>query len=144
LASAQGASEPSPTISLAPSIRAGANGPSRAGVRSGSVPVGAVPGLAAMGARRLLLPRRSIKARAVLLPGAEQLDLTRPLRELERDGFARLGRVLDDGGLAALRARAVALMLGHVVHPGMFFQLDAVTGRYEDAPLGLGWQGPSL
>jgi ectoine hydroxylase-related dioxygenase (phytanoyl-CoA dioxygenase family) len=26
----------------------------------------------------------------------------------------------------------------------MFFQLDATTGRYEDAPLGLGWQGPSL
>jgi len=35
-------------------------------------------------------------------------------------------------------------MLGQVVHAGLFFQLDAVTGRYEDAPLGLGWQGPSL
>ena len=35
-------------------------------------------------------------------------------------------------------------MLGRVAYPGMFFQMDAPTGRYEDAPLGLGWQGPSL
>lgn len=34
-------------------------------------------------------------------------------------------------------------MQGRVAYPGMFFQLDAPTGRYEDAPLGLGWQGPS-
>ena len=26
----------------------------------------------------------------------------------------------------------------------VFFQLDASTGKYEDAPIGLGWQGPSL
>jgi len=31
-----------------------------------------------------------------------------------------------------------------VTYPGLFFQLDAETGRYEDAPIGLGWQGPSL
>jgi hypothetical protein len=80
----------------------------------------------------------------VLIPGAEQLDLERPLAELERDGVARLGRVLGADGLAALRARAEALMLGQVVYPGLFFQLDASTGRYEDAPIGLGWQGPSL
>jgi len=80
----------------------------------------------------------------VLIAGAEQIDIQRPLAELERDGVARLGRVLDDAGLAALQARAQALMLGQVVHAGLFFQLDAVSGRYEDAPLGLGWQGPSL
>jgi hypothetical protein len=80
----------------------------------------------------------------VLIAGAEQLDIERPLAELESVGFARLGRVLGDDGLAALRARAEALMLGQVVHAGMFFQLDALSGRYEDAPLGLGWQGPSL
>jgi phytanoyl-CoA hydroxylase len=80
----------------------------------------------------------------VLIAGADQLDIQTPLAELEREGVARLGRVLGDDGLAALRARAEAIMLGHVVHAGLFFQLDAVSGRYEDAPLGLGWQGPSL
>jgi len=80
----------------------------------------------------------------VLLAGATDLDLAAPLAELEERGFARLGRVLDDEGLGVLRRRAEDLMLGRVVHPGLFFQLDATTGRYEDAPIGLGWQGPSL
>jgi hypothetical protein len=52
--------------------------------------------------------------------------------------------VLDDTGLEALRTRADDLMLGRVSYPGFFWQMDAETGRYEDAPLGLGWQGPSL
>ncbi len=78
------------------------------------------------------------------VPRVATVDLSAALDDLERDGFARLGRVLDDAGLALLRERADALMLGKVVYPGMFFQLDALTGRYEDAPLGLGWQGPSL
>lgn len=80
----------------------------------------------------------------MLIQGVERRELENPLAQLERDGVARLGRVLCDEGLAALRARAEALMLGQVVHAGMFFQLDAPNGRYEDAPLGLGWQGPSL
>ncbi|HWO13015.1 MAG TPA: phytanoyl-CoA dioxygenase, partial [Polyangiaceae bacterium] len=80
----------------------------------------------------------------MLLTGAAQMDLVGPLAELAERGYARLGRVLSDDGLAALRERAEQLMLGHVSYPGMFFQLDATTGRYEDAPLGLGWQGPSL
>jgi phytanoyl-CoA hydroxylase len=78
------------------------------------------------------------------MSGSLPLDLSGPLAELERAGFARLGRVLSEVGLGALCGRAEALMLGRVVHPGLFFQLDATTGRYEDAPLGLGWQGPSL
>lgn len=80
----------------------------------------------------------------MLLAGIEGLDLREPLARFTRDGYARLGRVLDDRSLAELRERAVDLMLGRVTHPGLFFQLDAATGRYEDAPLGLGWQGPSL
>ncbi|MBS1148663.1 MAG: phytanoyl-CoA dioxygenase [Myxococcaceae bacterium] len=80
----------------------------------------------------------------MLLPGAEHLDLTGPLAHLAEHGYARLGRVLDDAGLLALRERAEDLMLGRVTYPGLFFQLDAETGRYEDAPIGLGWQGPSL
>jgi hypothetical protein len=80
----------------------------------------------------------------MLLSGASEMALAGPLEQLERLGYARLGRILSDDGLAALRERAEQLMLGEVRHPGMFFQLDASTGRYEDAPLGLGWQGPSL
>lgn len=80
----------------------------------------------------------------MLLPGAANLDLTAPLAHLAEHGYARLGKVLDGAGLTALRERADDLMLGHVTYPGLFFQLDAVTGKSEDAPIGLGWQGPSL
>ena len=60
------------------------------------------------------------------------------------DGYARLGRILDDDRLDALRARSEAIMLGQVVLPGLFFQLDAATGRYDDLEHGKGWNGPSL
>ncbi|MEY2931756.1 MAG: hypothetical protein RL033_2505 [Pseudomonadota bacterium] len=80
----------------------------------------------------------------MLTPEAEQLALERPLAQLAEHGFAPLGRVLSDQGLQLLRERAEDLMLGRVSYPGLFFQPDATTGRYEDAPLGLGWQGPSL
>lgn len=80
----------------------------------------------------------------MLTADALRLDLEQPLAELEQHGYARLGRVLSDEGLELLRERAEELMLGRVSYPGLFFQPDATTGRYEDAPLGLGWQGPSL
>ncbi len=80
----------------------------------------------------------------MLLPEAQTLELSSTMAQFDAQGFARLGRVLSDEGLEALRTRAEELMLGKVVYPGMFFQLDAETGRYEDAPIGLGWQGPSL
>ncbi|MBL8718551.1 MAG: phytanoyl-CoA dioxygenase, partial [Myxococcales bacterium] len=35
-------------------------------------------------------------------------------------------------------------MLGEVVIPGLFFQHDAASGRYEDLELGRGFIGPSL
>src|SRR5262249_20207668 len=37
-----------------------------------------------------------------------------------------------------------AIMLGEVVYPGLFFQADTDSGRYDDLAYGLGWQGPSL
>jgi phytanoyl-CoA hydroxylase len=80
----------------------------------------------------------------LLTPDAEHLDLAAPLAALAEQGYARLGNVLSSEGLASLRERAEDLMLGRVSHAGLFFQLDAGTGRYEDAPIGLGWQGPSL
>lgn len=66
------------------------------------------------------------------------------IAQYREHGFARLGRVVDDAALAALRARVDDLMLGRVRHEGLFFQLDAASGDWRDAPLGLGWQGPSL
>jgi hypothetical protein len=70
-------------------------------------------------------------------------DVTRAIEEYREHGFARLGKVVDDAQLERLRRRTEALMQGVVVWPGMFFQMDATTGDYRDAPLGLGWQGPS-
>jgi ectoine hydroxylase-related dioxygenase (phytanoyl-CoA dioxygenase family) len=78
------------------------------------------------------------------LRSKDRFDMDSALAHYAEHGYARLGMLLDDEGLAALRERADDLMLGRVAYPGLFFQLDAPTGRYEDAPLGLGWQGPSL
>ena len=75
---------------------------------------------------------------------ADALDLDAAIEHWREHGWARLGRVVDDAGLGALRARADALMLGEVRHEGLFFQHDAETGRYEDLRLGEGWRGPSL
>ena len=71
-------------------------------------------------------------------------DLTPVLAHYAEHGYARLGPVLDAVTLEALRTRVDDLMLGRVSYPGLFFQMDAASGRYEDAPLGLGYQGPSL
>jgi hypothetical protein len=79
----------------------------------------------------------------VLLPNAEALDLRGPLAELAEQGFARLGRVVSDEGLSELRARADDLMLGRISYPGLFFQLDTDTGRYQDLEFGRGYEGPS-
>jgi phytanoyl-CoA hydroxylase len=80
----------------------------------------------------------------MLTSDAAGLDLSAPLAHLAEHGYARLGKVLDDEGLSALRQRAEDLMLGRITYPDLFFQLDAESGRSEDAPKGLGWQGPSL
>jgi phytanoyl-CoA hydroxylase len=80
---------------------------------------------------------------ALLLPEARSLDLDAPLSDYAARGYARLGRVMTDEGLAALRARADDLMLGRVTYPGLFFQHDAGSGRYEDLAFGKGYVGPS-
>jgi hypothetical protein len=71
-------------------------------------------------------------------------DLNAALARFDQDGFAQIGRVASDDALAAMRARADDLMLGRVAYPGLFFQLDTSTGRYEDLRYGEGWEGPSL
>lgn len=80
----------------------------------------------------------------MLAVDAETFDIAGPLAHYAEHGYARLGPLLSAEGLEALRERADDLMLGRVSYPGFFWQMDAPTGRYEDAPLGLGWQGPSL
>jgi hypothetical protein len=65
------------------------------------------------------------------------------LEQFWRDGYVRLGRVLDDAGLARLGERADALMLGAVKPDGLFYQHDSASGAYHDLTLGQGWIGPS-
>jgi len=79
----------------------------------------------------------------LLTPGAAELDLQGPLGSFAEQGYARLGRVLADDAMEALRARADAIMLGQVEDPGYFFQRDTTTGRYGDLEFGKGWTGPS-
>jgi phytanoyl-CoA hydroxylase len=71
------------------------------------------------------------------------MELDTIIGQYRDQGYARLGRLLDDERLRLLQERAQELMTGRVSYPGMFFQMDAATGQYKDAPLGLGWQGPS-
>jgi hypothetical protein len=80
---------------------------------------------------------------AVLLPAAAALEIAPLLDHFATHGFARLGRVLSDEGLAALGTRVDDLMHARVRHDGLFFQRDSATGRYEDLEFAKGWQGPS-
>jgi phytanoyl-CoA hydroxylase len=80
----------------------------------------------------------------MLEPGALDLDLRPAFAAFAERGWARLGRVATDETLALLRARADDLMLGRVVHEGLFFQHDAESGRYDDLAFGKGYEGPSL
>ncbi len=78
------------------------------------------------------------------LPCADTLSLEAPLAHYRAFGWARLGVIATPDALAALRERTEALMLGEVVHPGLFFQHDSPSGRYDEVPRGRGWEGPSL
>ena len=80
----------------------------------------------------------------MLAAAAAQLDLAPLLATFQREGWVRLGRMLTDEGLDALRTRADEIMTAQVRYPEMFFQRDAESGRYDDLEFGKGWQGPSL
>jgi phytanoyl-CoA hydroxylase len=79
----------------------------------------------------------------VLLAEAADVPLEAPLEAFFREGYARLGSVLAPVAAERLRERADELMLGTVRYPGLFFQHDSPTGRYEDLAFGDGWVGPS-
>jgi phytanoyl-CoA hydroxylase len=80
----------------------------------------------------------------MLLDGVLDRDLAPALEHYRTHGYAPLGVVFTEAHLAELRARAEALMLGEVVIPGLFYQHDSDTGRYEDLRYGEGFVGPSL
>jgi phytanoyl-CoA hydroxylase len=81
---------------------------------------------------------------AVLVDGAAEMDLDASLAHYRAHGWARLGKVASDEALDALRARADDVMLGRIRYPGLFFQIDAPTGQYDDLTYGKGYEGPSL
>ena len=72
----------------------------------------------------------------------EQLDDA--ILRYEKFGFAKIENVADHETLEKLRARADDLMLGRVAYPGMFFQHDTSSGKYEDLEYGKGYEGASL
>ena len=80
----------------------------------------------------------------LLLPEAASVDLPAALAHFAEHGYARLGPVLRPEAAEALCKRAEEIMLGEVVYPDLFFQLDTETGRYEDLTYKKGYQGPSL
>lgn len=68
-------------------------------------------------------------------------------QQYERDGYLKLGRLLDDHELAALQQRIDDIMLGRapVDYNRLLMQLDSETGRYEDAGAQTrGFKGPTL
>jgi hypothetical protein len=73
-----------------------------------------------------------------------RIDVDDVVSQFLEHGWARVGKVLSDEGAHALCQRTDELMLGRVSYPGLFFQLDASTGHYEDLPYGRGYEGPSL
>lgn len=73
--------------------------------------------------------------------GASFADAIAHYRE---HGWARVGRVATDDEIAALRARVDAIMMGEVRYPGLFFQIDAASGDYDDLTYGKGYEGPTL
>lgn len=79
----------------------------------------------------------------VLRVDAATFDISPAIAEFRSQGYARLGRVVSEDGLAALGARVDDLMSDRVRHDGLFFQHDSPTGRYRDLAFGKGWQGPS-
>ena len=89
------------------------------------------------------LPDPSLDSRAAPADALTASDAA-AIAHFRAEGWARLGATVGEEMLVALRARADDLMLGRVVVPGMFFQLDAESGNYQELSRGKGFQGPSL
>ncbi|HLJ56409.1 MAG TPA: phytanoyl-CoA dioxygenase family protein [Chthonomonadaceae bacterium] len=65
----------------------------------------------------------------------------------DRDGYLRLGRLLDEAELGDLQQRIDDIMLGRadVPYDRLLMQLDSTDGKYENAgPQSKGWKGETL
>ncbi len=80
---------------------------------------------------------------ADLAEAAAGADVAGAIAHFREHGWARLGLAASEAALERLRARADDIMMGRVVHEGLFFQRDSESGRYEDLVFGRGWEGPS-
>ncbi|MFO0757857.1 MAG: phytanoyl-CoA dioxygenase family protein [Byssovorax sp.] len=80
----------------------------------------------------------------LVCPETSTLDLDAALASFREHGYARLGPALRPEAAMELCARAEQIMLGEVSYPGLFFQHDTATGRYEDLTYKKGYEGPSL
>lgn len=69
-------------------------------------------------------------------------ELADTVSRYRSEGWALLPSVVSDATLDALRARASDITSGRISYPGLFFQPDAPSGRYEDLAFGQGWMGP--
>lgn len=69
-------------------------------------------------------------------------EIAAAIEQFREEGYARIAGVARPETLAALRERADAILAGTVRYPGLFFQPDAPSGRYEDLQFGQGWTGP--
>ncbi len=78
-----------------------------------------------------------------LTPQAEQLDIPSALQAFQKQGFARLGPVFSSAAVAQLVAASQRLTQSESPVPGVFYQHDSPTGRYEDLAFNAGWVGPS-
>ena len=72
----------------------------------------------------------------------DSYDVSGAISAYRANGWAKVPGVATDDTIAALRARAEDIQRGRVTYPGMFFQPDTPTGRYEDLTFGSGWVGP--
>jgi phytanoyl-CoA hydroxylase len=71
-------------------------------------------------------------------------ELDEAITHYREHGYARLGSMVSADGVAALRDRIDAIMMGEIGYPGLFFQIDSASGSYDDLTYGKGYEGPSL
>ena len=69
-------------------------------------------------------------------------EIDQAVTAFRRDGYAKIPGVVSSAFLGELRTRADEICSGLVRYPGMFFQPDTPTGRYDDLQFGQGWTGP--
>ncbi len=73
-----------------------------------------------------------------------EAEVEKALSDWRREGFAKIEGVATPETLGTLRSRIEALIAGTHPDPGLFFQPDATTGRYEDVVNEDGWRGPDV